>query len=32
MAKYLKDRKVVKPLALNLPRLKGGQGNPGIAQ
>ena len=31
MAKYLKDRKVVKPLALNLPRLKGVQGNPGIA-
>jgi len=31
MAKYLKDRKIVKPLALNLPRLKGVQGNPGIA-
>jgi sulfur-oxidizing protein SoxB len=31
MAKYLRDRKVVKPLALNLPRLKGVQGNPGIA-
>ena len=31
MAKYLRDRKVVKPLALNLPRLKGMQGNPGIA-
>ncbi len=31
MAKYLKDRKVVKPLELNLPRLKGVQGNPGIA-
>ena len=31
MAKYLKDRKVVKPLTLNLPRLKGVEGNPGIA-
>jgi S-sulfosulfanyl-L-cysteine sulfohydrolase len=31
MAKYLRDRKVVKPLALNLPRLKGVEGNPGIA-
>ena len=31
MAKYLRERKVVKPLALNLPRLKGMQGNPGIA-
>ena len=31
MAKYLRDRKVVKPLALNLPRLKGMDGNPGIA-
>ena len=32
MAKYLLDRKVVKPLKLNLPRLKGVAGNPGIAQ
>ena len=31
MSKYLKDRKVVKPLELNLPRLKGVEGNPGIA-
>jgi len=31
MAKYLRDRKVVKPMALNLPRLKGVEGNPGIA-
>jgi len=31
MAKYLRERKVVKPLALNLPRLKGMDGNPGIA-
>ena len=31
MARYLKDRKVVKPLALNVPRLKGVQGNSGIA-
>ena len=31
MAKYLRDRKVVQPLALNLPRLKGMEGNPGIA-
>ena len=31
MARYLKDRKTVKPLALNLPRLKGVEGNPGIA-
>ena len=31
MARYLKDRKVVKPLALNLPRLRGVEGNPGIA-
>ena len=31
MAKYLRERKVVKPLALNLPQLKGMQGNPGIA-
>ncbi len=31
MAKYLRERKVVKPLALNLPRLKGVDGNLGIA-
>ena len=31
LSKYLKDRKVVKPLELNLPRLKGVEGNPGIA-
>ncbi len=31
MAKYLRDRKTVKPLTLNLPRLKGMNGNPGIA-
>jgi sulfur-oxidizing protein SoxB len=31
MAKYLRDRKVVKPVRLNLPRLKGVTGNPGIA-
>jgi len=31
MAKYLRDRKAIKPLALNLPRLKGIEGNPGIA-
>jgi sulfur-oxidizing protein SoxB len=31
MARYLRDRKVVKPLALNLPRLKGMRENPGIA-
>jgi len=31
MAKYLRERKVVKPLALNLPHLKGMDGNPGIA-
>ena len=31
MAKYLRDHKVIKPLELNLPRLKGVQGNPGIA-
>lgn len=31
MARYLRDRKTIKPLALNLPRLKGVEGNPGIA-
>jgi len=31
MARYLRDRKVAKPLALNLPELKGMQGNPGMA-
>ncbi len=31
MANYLRERKVVKPLALNLPRLKGVDGNLGIA-
>jgi sulfur-oxidizing protein SoxB len=31
MVKYLRDRKVVKPVRLNLPRLKGVAGNPGIA-
>ncbi len=31
MARYLRDMKTVKPLALNLPRLRGMDGNPGIA-
>ena len=31
MAKYLRERKVVKPVRLNLPRLKGVAGNQGIA-
>ncbi len=31
MAKYLREKKTIKPLALNLPRLKGMDGNPGIA-
>ena len=31
MAKYLRERKIVKPVRLNLPRLKGVDGNPGIA-
>ncbi len=31
MARYLRGRKVVKPLQLELPRLKGMQGNAGIA-
>ncbi|WP_191629157.1 thiosulfohydrolase SoxB [Pandoraea terrae] len=30
-AKYLRDQKVIKPRALNLPKLKGVEGNPGIA-
>jgi sulfur-oxidizing protein SoxB len=31
MAKYLRDRKVLKPVRLNLPRLVGMDRNPGIA-
>ena len=31
MAKYLREKKTIKPLTLNLPRLKGMEGNPGIA-
>ena len=31
MARYLRDRKVIKPLQLELPRLKGMEGNAGIA-
>jgi len=31
MAKYMRDKKTIRPLALNLPRLKGMGGNPGIA-
>jgi len=31
MAKYLRDRKVLKPVSLNLPRLVGVERNPGIA-
>ena len=31
MAKYLREQKVIRPLQLNLPRLKGMDGNPGIA-
>jgi len=31
VAKYLRDQKVIKPRALNLPRLTGMDGNPGIA-
>ena len=31
MAKVLRDLKVVKPLVLNLPRIRGVEGNPGIA-
>jgi sulfur-oxidizing protein SoxB len=31
MAKYLREKKTIKPLGLNLPRLKGMDGNPGIA-
>ncbi|MHB8668438.1 MAG: thiosulfohydrolase SoxB [Burkholderiales bacterium] len=31
MARYLRGRKLIKPLQLELPRLKGVQGNPGIA-
>ena len=30
MASYLRSQKVVRPKALNLPRLKGVDGNPGI--
>jgi sulfur-oxidizing protein SoxB len=31
MARYLRDRKVIRALPLNLPHLRGVQGNPGIA-
>ena len=31
MARYLREKKTIRPLALNLPRLKGMDGNPGIA-
>ena len=31
MASYIRDQKVIKPRSLNLPRLKGVDGNPGIA-
>jgi sulfur-oxidizing protein SoxB len=31
MAKYLRERKVIKPVSLNLPRLAGVERNPGIA-
>jgi sulfur-oxidizing protein SoxB len=31
VARYLRDRKVLKPRKLNLPTIKGVQGNPGIA-
>jgi sulfur-oxidizing protein SoxB len=31
MARYLRDRKVIKPVRLELPRLKGMEGNGGIA-
>ncbi len=31
MARYLRGRKLIKPLQLELPRLKGMQGNAGIA-
>ena len=31
MAKYLRERKVITPRQLNLPRLKGVRGNPGMA-
>ena len=31
VARYLRDRKLIKPLQLELPRLKGMQGNAGIA-
>jgi sulfur-oxidizing protein SoxB len=32
LAAYLRDRKTVRPLQVNLPRLRGVQGNPGISQ
>jgi len=32
MAKYLREQKVIKPRKLNLPKLKGVDGNPGMAQ
>ncbi len=31
VAKYLRDQKVIKPLKLNLPAIKGMKGNPGLA-
>jgi len=31
MARYLRNRKVIKPLQLEIPRLKGMEGNAGIA-
>lgn len=31
VAKYLRDQKTIKPRRLNLPAIKGVQGNPGIA-
>jgi sulfur-oxidizing protein SoxB len=31
VAKYLRDQKIIKPRQLNLPTIKGTQGNPGIA-
>ena len=31
MARYLRDQKVIKPRQLNLPKLKGVDGNPGMA-
>jgi sulfur-oxidizing protein SoxB len=31
VARYLRDQKVIKPRALNLPRMVNVQGNPGLA-